>query len=46
VPATGRRYTLTLKQVPVKQVPVSEPIFRPSTWVGAKGERLLSGSAR
>jgi hypothetical protein len=25
---------------------VSEPIFRPSTWVGAKGERLLSGSAR
>jgi hypothetical protein len=31
MPATGRRYTLTLKQVPV-----SEPIFRPSTWVGAK----------
>jgi hypothetical protein len=35
--ATGRRYTPILKQVPV-----SEPIFRPSTWVGAKGERLLS----
>ena len=35
--ATGRRYTPILKQVPV-----AEPIFRPSTWVGAKGERLLS----
>jgi hypothetical protein len=26
----------------LKQVPVSEPIFRPSTLVSAKGERLLS----
>ena len=35
--ATGRRYTPTLKQVPV-----SEPIFRSLSWVGAKGERLLT----
>ena len=36
-PATGRRYTQTFRQVSA-----SEPIFRSSSWVGGKDERLLS----